>query len=102
MKRLTFKNEDGTFGVVGMNEQNQEQLLYICVKKLLDYEETGLSPDGIDLLLEAKYCRDDFIKEIRKKVCNEVFDLGLSHCIDGVHGKFISFESLDKIKRGTK
>ena len=49
MIRLTFREND-KFGVVGMNEENQDKKLYSCVLKLLDYEETGLSPNEINKL----------------------------------------------------
>lgn len=46
MNRLTFREND-KFGVVGMNEENQDKKLYACVLKLTDYENTGLSPNDI-------------------------------------------------------
>lgn len=45
MNRLTFKEPNGTFGIVGMNEQNQEEKMYAVACKLLAYEETELPPD---------------------------------------------------------
>ena len=57
MNRLTFKEEDGTFGVIGMNKENESQKLYACVLKLLHYEETGLSPEEVDEIKEYNYYR---------------------------------------------
>lgn len=50
MNRLTFHEKDGTFGVAGMNEENQDQKLYMCIVKLKDYEDKGLSPDEVEQL----------------------------------------------------
>ena len=48
--RLTYKEPNGDFGVVGMNENNREEKLYSCVMKLMDYEEQGLAPSEVELL----------------------------------------------------
>lgn len=40
------------------------------------------------------------LKEMREFICNEIFYYGLTQCVDDIHGKFISFERLDEIKRG--
>ncbi len=53
MGRLTF-SEDGKFGVVGMNADNEEEKLYGCICKLKDYENTGLSPDEVERLLDEE------------------------------------------------
>ena len=53
MKRLTFHEPDGRFGVAGMNEENQDDKMYMCVVKLKDYEDTGLNPDDIRVLNNA-------------------------------------------------
>ena len=50
MKRLTYQESDGRFGVVGMKAGNEDKKLYACVCKLKDYENTGLSPDEIEKL----------------------------------------------------
>ena len=63
MQRLTFKEADGKFGVVGMNKQNEELMLYACVRKLLKYEETELSPDEV---LFLKLENEALKKEVRK------------------------------------
>ncbi len=44
MKRLTFKNPDGTWGVTGMNEENQDKKMYSVACKLRDYEDCGMDP----------------------------------------------------------
>ncbi len=50
MKRLTFKEPSGKWGIVGMNTDNENEKIYGCLNKLLDYEETGLEPaDAIRL-----------------------------------------------------
>lgn len=66
MGRLTYKESDGTFGVAGMNAENQEEKLYACVCKLLKYEDTGLSPDDVDKLKwECEDLRDAYEKARR-------------------------------------
>ena len=58
--RLTYKEPNGDFGVVGMNENNQEEKLYSCVMKLMDYEEQGLNPSEVEFL---KKLYDDSVME---------------------------------------
>ena len=53
MNRLTFREND-KFGVVDMNEENQDKKLYACVLKLTDYEDTELSPNDILKLKEEQ------------------------------------------------
>lgn len=53
MGRLTY-SEGGRFGVVGMNEANEKEKLYGCICKLKDYENTGLSPDEVERLLDEE------------------------------------------------
>ena len=48
--RLTFKEPDGKWGIVGMNKENEEQKMYDVACKLKDYEETGLSPQEVENL----------------------------------------------------
>lgn len=52
MRRLTFKEPDGTWGIVGMNKDNEEQKMYGAACKLLDHEETGLDPVDVEQLKE--------------------------------------------------
>ena len=59
-KRLTYKEPNGKFGVVGMNEDNREEKLYSCVMKLMDYEEQGLAPSEVEFL---KKLYDDSVME---------------------------------------
>lgn len=47
MDRLTFKEPDGTWGIVGMTQDNTDQKMYAVAAKLLAYEETGFSPDEL-------------------------------------------------------
>ena len=46
--RLTFKEPNGTWGVIGMNAENVKEKIYGCLRKLLDYENTGFAPDEIE------------------------------------------------------
>lgn len=63
MQRLTFKEPDGRLGVVGMNKNNEELMLHACVRKLLKYEETELSPDEVLFLkLENEALKKKLIK----------------------------------------
>ena len=63
MKRLTFKEPNGKFGVIGMNDGNKEDKLYMCVYKLKDYEDSGLSPDDVDNL---RYKIEDLTERAEK------------------------------------
>lgn len=62
MKALTFIEPDGTWGIEGMNDSNQEQKMYAVACKLRDYERTGLQPDEVERL------KDSAIKLIREKL----------------------------------
>ena len=62
MKALTFIEPDGTWGIAGMNESNQEQKMYAVTCKLREYERTGLQPDEVERL------KDSAIKLIREKL----------------------------------
>lgn len=65
MIRLTFREND-KFGVVEMNEENQDKKLYACVLKLLDYEDTGLSPNDISKLKEENDSYNQTMKYLNK------------------------------------
>lgn len=45
MNRLTFRNVDGGFGVIGMNETNETEKITACIDKLAAYEDTGKEPE---------------------------------------------------------
>lgn len=45
--RLTYKNEDGTWGIKGYDIKKVPKELYGALCKLKDYEETGLMPSQI-------------------------------------------------------
>lgn len=45
MNRLTFRNTDGGFGVIGMNESNEAEKVIACISKLAAYEDTGKEPE---------------------------------------------------------
>lgn len=68
MNRLTFRGKE-KFGVVGMNEANQDKKLYACVLKLVDYEDTNLSPNDI---LELKEENDQLKKELAELKLGEM------------------------------
>lgn len=65
MNRLTFREKE-KFGVVGMNEANQYRKLYSCVLKLIDYEDTGLSPNDILKLKEENDSYNETMKYLNK------------------------------------
>ena len=75
MNRLTFKEPNGKWGIVGMNAENEREKTYGCLCKLLDYEELGLNPDEVEWLI----CEVSNIKQIKT-----VSDL-LSEKADTVH-----------------
>lgn len=52
MNRLTFKKPDGTWGIKKSGNEDEKELAYKISNKLLDYEETGLNPDDIEMLKE--------------------------------------------------
>ena len=45
--RFTYKEPSGTWGVHGEEFKNMSDTIYGAMCKLLDYEETGLSPDDV-------------------------------------------------------
>ncbi|MDO5558099.1 MAG: hypothetical protein Q4F95_00710 [Oscillospiraceae bacterium] len=59
MNRLTY-SENGRWGVIGMNEQNQDEKLYGVACKLKDYEQCGMDPDELQdmLMFEIKIGSD--------------------------------------------
>lgn len=65
MNRLTF-NENGSMGVVGMNEENQDIKLYCCVERLIEYEDTGLSPNEIVELKQQFVEKDKEIEDLKE------------------------------------
>ena len=64
--RLTFKNPDGRWGVVGMNEQNESEKMYGVAAKLRDYEELVDSPDKVQQLLYAQEDLKEFVWSLLK------------------------------------
>ena len=46
--RFTYKEPSGTWGVHGEEFKNMSNTMYGAMCKLLDYEETGLSPDEVE------------------------------------------------------
>jgi hypothetical protein len=45
--RLTFKNNDGTWGIKTCNIKDFKGNMYGVACKLKDYEDTGLSPERV-------------------------------------------------------
>ncbi len=52
MKRLTYHEPDGTFGVEGIDMGKLDARLYLCICKLKDYEDTGVSPSDMQRFLD--------------------------------------------------
>ena len=46
--RFTYKEPSGAWGVHGEEFRNMSDTMYGAMCKLLDYEETGLSPDDVE------------------------------------------------------
>lgn len=67
MKRLTFKEPDGRWGVAEMNADNEEEKVYGCLCKLFDYEETGLTPDDIRRLKSRLEDMEENLQIIEKQ-----------------------------------
>lgn len=56
MGRLTWKNPNGDWGIKGVELGRLDGVVYGALCKLLDYENTGLSPIDVDFLkYEADY-----------------------------------------------
>lgn len=55
-KRLTFRTDDGTFGVKGA-QLPEDPKLYMCIVKLKDYEDLDVTPDEVERLLEKQIPR---------------------------------------------
>ena len=68
MKRLTFKEPSGKWGVVGMNADNENEKIYGCLNKLLDYEETGLEPADIIRLKSKLEDMEENLQTIEKEL----------------------------------
>lgn len=66
MSRLTFKEPNGKWGIVEMNSQNESEKIYAVANKLLDYEETGLTPDEVHEL--KAYKRLNIVKLIARNL----------------------------------
>lgn len=67
MIRLTYQEPNGKFGVVGMNEDNRDRKLYMCVCKLKDYENLGLNPYDIQQLIYKYKDLTEHIKALEKE-----------------------------------
>lgn len=91
--RLTYKNDDGSWGVVGMNEKNQDEKMYGVAWKLKDYEECGMTPDQLkDMLMFEVKIGTTIQKYVVYGVCN-------GHCI-AQRGDEYAVWDVDNDKRG--
>lgn len=70
MNRLTWKEPNGQWGVNGLswNEllhhlqpKDLWDILYGCLHKLMQYEETGLSPENVEVLWETMKRADIYV-----------------------------------------
>lgn len=68
MKRLTFREQNGRWGIVGMNADNENEKIYGCLNKLLDYEETGLEPADIIRLKSKLEDMEENLQTIEKEL----------------------------------
>lgn len=74
MKRLTFREPNGRWGIAGMNAENEYEKTYGCLCKLLDYEELGLNPDDMEQkLMELNHYKEtgltpDDIRRLKSKL----------------------------------
>ena len=51
-ERLIYKERNGHFFVVGMNETNELEKINAVVYKLMKYEESGLTPEEVKKLVK--------------------------------------------------
>ena len=96
--RLTYKEPNGDFGVVGMNENNREEKLYSCVMKLMDYEEQGLAPSEVELLKKmydgAVLEQDKLRAELEKTQSRFVTKVGLL-----IEAEYEKAKKIDYVKK---
>lgn len=59
MRRLTFHNSDGTWGLIHADIKKVPKNLYGCMCKLKDYEDTQLDPSDIEMV---KDMYDDMVE----------------------------------------
>lgn len=92
MGRLTFKNQDGTWGIKGYDIKKVPTELYGAICKLMDYEETQLSPNQIkemDNMYQDK-CRE--VERYKK----------LSLSVEEMAKVIVILEEFKKLKKGEK
>lgn len=53
MNRITWKTPDGKWGLKNISWDEIDHRLTGALSKLLAYEDTGLSPDEVERLIEA-------------------------------------------------
>lgn len=52
-KRITWKTQDGRWGIENIPRDEIDHRLYGALCKLKSYEDTGLSPEEVERLKEA-------------------------------------------------
>lgn len=52
-KRLTYRTDNGTFGVKGA-QLPEDPKLYMCIVKLKDYEDLNVTPDEVEGLIDRQ------------------------------------------------
>lgn len=76
-KRLTYKEPNGKWGIVGMHEDNMDQKLYGVCAKLRDYEDTGLSPSEVQRMIDSyEEAKRELIAMLAKETL-EMSDIGV-------------------------
>ena len=66
--RLTFHEENGDFGVAGIDCKTLDEKIYACICKLKDYEDLGFHPSELELILRMY---DDLV-ERQDKLLSEI------------------------------
>ena len=86
MIRLTYNEPNGKWGIVGMDESNQDQKMYAVAIKLMHYEKIGLNPDEVERM--KKHFEEMEPKkntEIRQRIQKDlVVQTELRVTVDGV------------------
>ncbi len=67
MKRMTFVEPNGVWGVCGMNADNEKEKVYGCICKLRDYEDSGLSPYEVGQMIDKVYDMEKKLETIEKE-----------------------------------
>ena len=83
--RLTFHEENGDFGVAGIDCKTLDEKIYACICKLKDYEDLGFHPSELELILrmydDLVERQDKLLSEIaRIKHSNKLLENELRSC----------------------